>query len=100
MSGSEALLDVETGGQLHANASVIHRAIMTTSEMDNKHNYDSLRKRFWVQVAMTATVTTFCITMIATEGHEGVYLPILTGLMGFWLPAPDSRIRRSVSHHE
>lgn len=68
---------------------------LTSEEKDDVHNYESLRKRFWVQVAMTATVTTFCITMIAVEGKEGVYLPILTGLVGYWLPAPDSRIRRS-----
>lgn len=89
MSGS----DIENG-QSHANTSIINRTMITTSEMDDKHNYDSLRKRFWVQVALTTTITTFCITMIATEGREGVYLPILTGLIGYWLPAPDSRIRR------
>ncbi len=61
---------------------------------DDAHNYASLNKRFYMQVAMTATVTALCITMIAVRGQEGIYLPILSGLIGAWLPSPDPRVKR------
>ena len=61
---------------------------------DDKHNYSSLWYRFWVQVGLTSTVSAFCITMMAVNGKEGIYLPVLTGIMGYWLPSPDSRVKR------
>ena len=61
---------------------------------DDRHNYTSLWYRFWVQVGLTSTVSAFCITMMAVNGKEGVYLPVLTGIMGYWLPSPDSRVKR------
>ena len=42
---------------------------------DDAHNYDSLRKRFWVQVGLTGMMSAFCITMIAiNKNKEGIYL--------------------------
>jgi hypothetical protein len=62
---------------------------------DDEHNYNSLRYRFWVQVGVTSAVSAFCITMMATNSDkEGIYLPVLTGIMGYWLPSPDSRVKR------
>lgn len=64
---------------------------------EDQHNYNSLKYRFWVQVGITSAVSAFCITMMATNNDkEGVYLPVLTGIMGYWLPAPDSRVKRPV----
>lgn len=64
---------------------------------EDEHNYNSLKYRFWVQVGITSAVSAFCITMMATNSDkEGVYLPVLTGIMGYWLPAPDSRVKRPV----
>jgi hypothetical protein len=64
---------------------------------EDDHNYKSLERRFWVQVGITASVGAFCITMMAANSNmEGVYLPVLTGIMGYWLPAPDSRVKRPV----
>ncbi|AGE57565.1 hypothetical protein ATCVNTS1_190L [Acanthocystis turfacea Chlorella virus NTS-1] len=62
---------------------------------EDEHNYNSLKYRFWVQVGITSVVSAFCITMMATNNDkEGIYLPVLTGIMGYWLPAPDSRVKR------
>ena len=62
---------------------------------EDEHNYSSLRYRFWVQVGITSAVSVFCITMMATNSDkEGIYLPVLTGIMGYWLPSPDSRVKR------
>lgn len=67
----------------------------STAHSDDNHNYSSLKYRFWVQVGITSTVSAFCITMMATNNDkEGIYLPVLTGIMGYWLPAPDSRVKR------
>ena len=64
---------------------------------EDEHNYKSLERRFWVQVGITTAVSAFCITMMAANSNmEGVYLPVLTGIMGYWLPAPDSRVKRPV----
>jgi hypothetical protein len=63
---------------------------------DDRHNYNSLWYRFWVQVGVTSAVSAFCITMMATNSDkEGIYLPVLTGIMGYWLPAPDSSVKRT-----
>lgn len=90
----EIMHDIETG-LLTNNKNVEHSP-------DDCHNYDSLRKRFWVQVIMTGAMTAFCITMLSINNDkrnnkEGVYLPVLTGLIGYWLPAPDARVKRPVS---
>lgn len=67
----------------------------STARSDDDHNYNSLTYRFWVQVGITSAVSVFCITMMATNSDkEGIYLPVLTGIMGYWLPSPDSRVKR------
>lgn len=45
--------------------------------------------RFAVQVAISGTVTAFTIAMLAVGKPEGVYFPVLTGILGYWLPAPE-----------
>ncbi|AGE50095.1 hypothetical protein ATCVCanal1_191L [Acanthocystis turfacea Chlorella virus Canal-1] len=61
---------------------------------DDIHNYNSLTARFYMQAGLTSVVSIFCITMMAVKGNEGIYLPVLTGILGYWLPSPDSRVKR------
>lgn len=61
----------------------------------DRRNHHSRMTRFAVQVAMSGTVLAFTITMLALGKPEGVYLPVLTGILGYWLPAPDSSKLRS-----
>ena len=61
---------------------------------DDTHNYNSLKYRFWMQAGLTSAVSIFCITMMAVNGKEGIYLPVLTGIVGYWLPSPDARVKR------
>ena len=70
----------------------------SSQEKDDDHNYKSLKWRFFVQVGMTATVSAFCITMMSVNGKEGIYLPVLTGMLGYWLPSPDFRVKRSAKN--
>ena len=56
----------------------------------DRRNHHSRMTRFAVQVAISGTVMAFTIAMLAVGKPEGVYLPVLTGILGYWLPAPDS----------
>ena len=72
-----------------------HTDGVISSSPEDEHNYNSLKYRFWVQVGITSAVSAFCIAMMAANSdREGMYLPVLTGIMGYWLPAPDSRVKR------
>lgn len=83
-------------GDVEATTTVVPAAPVI--DPDEQHNYDSLKKKFWVQVGMTGLVSVFCITMIAThDNQESIYVPILTGLLGYWLPAPDARVKRPMT---
>jgi len=63
--------------------------------LTDRHNDTSKKVKFAVQVAVSVMVSAFCISMIAVEkdnsdtNAEGIYLPILTGILGYWLPNPD-----------
>lgn len=48
---------------------------------------------FVIQSLVTAVVLTFCIGMLARGADPGVYLPVLTGITGFWFPSP-------LQHHQ
>lgn len=43
---------------------------------------------FAVQSFVTTIVIIFCIGMLARGADPGVYLPVLTGIAGFWFPSP------------
>ena len=55
----------------------------------DRRNHHSRMMRFAVQVGISGTVTAFTIAMLAMGKPEGVYLPVLTGILGYWLPAPE-----------
>ncbi len=60
----------------------------------DRRNHHSRMMRFAVQVGISGTVTAFTIAMLAIGKPEGVYLPVLTGILGYWLPAPEySKLR-------
>ena len=45
--------------------------------------------QFEVQVAASATVLMFSLGMLASgRGEASVYLPVVTSIMSYWLPAP------------
>lgn len=43
---------------------------------------------FAVQVALTATVVALSVVQLARGEPAQVWLPVLTSLTGYWLPAP------------
>lgn len=46
---------------------------------------------FCVQSTISITVLVFCIYQLIDRRDPGVYLPVLTGILGYWLPSPNSR---------
>jgi len=62
----------------------------------DKDNARSRYVKFVIQVIVSAGVTIFCMTMISVrtgldndQKVEGIYLPIISGILGYWLPNPD-----------
>ena len=44
---------------------------------------------FLVQIVLSFGVGAFCMVEAASGGdNEKVYIPVLTGIIGYWLPAP------------
>lgn len=43
---------------------------------------------FGVQCTVSATMIAFSITQLARGQPTEVYLPVLTGAVGYWLPSP------------
>lgn len=63
--------------------------------ISDRRNFNGRTSKFIVQVALTMSITAFTITMLALGKPEGVYLPVLTGLIGYWLPSPDTNQLRA-----
>ena len=55
----------------------------------DRRNHRSRMIRFGVQVAFSGALAAFTITMLMTGKPPDVYLPVLTGIIGYWLPAPE-----------
>ena len=55
----------------------------------DRRNHHSRMMRFAVQVGISGTIAAFTISMLAIGKPEGVYLPVLTSILGYWLPAPE-----------
>ena len=50
---------------------------------------------FVMQSLVSATAMGFSIYMLLSGQSAGIYLPVVTGIVGFWLPSPASRTERS-----
>ncbi|KAL4854668.1 hypothetical protein ACK3TF_004600 [Chlorella vulgaris] len=48
---------------------------------------------FLVQAAFSFTALIFCVGMLATDHDTSYYLPVLTSIVGYWLPPPTFRGR-------
>ena len=89
MSGKGNTDDIEKGSNKICSTN-------SSSLNDDLHDYKVLKRRFFMQAALSVGVSIFCITMMAANSDkEGIYLPVLTGIMGYWLPSPDPRVTRA-----
>lgn len=46
---------------------------------------------FTVQAGFSFSVLIFCVAMLGANKDPTYYLPILTSIIGYWLPAPQYR---------
>ena len=51
---------------------------------------------FKMQVFLSTLITLFCITMIFLRNDTSIYLPLMTGIFGYWFPAPTRETNKSV----
>ena len=52
---------------------------------------DMKRVRFFTQTGISLSVMGFCMAMLATGEKTEIYLPVLTGIVGYWLPQPSAK---------
>lgn len=46
---------------------------------------------FHVQAGVSLATMVFCMTMISVGKNAAYYLPVLTSIVGYWLPSPQQQ---------
>ena len=59
----------------------------------------SLSLRFDMREVLSLLVVGLCATMLAVGRAEGVYLPVLAGVVGYWMPCPFDSAHGPFSTH-
>lgn len=60
--------------------------------IERRVKFDLEITEFEVQVAMSASMMLFSMTMLVTKrGEPGVYLPVITSIIGYWSPSPTKK---------
>ncbi len=63
--------------------------VVIAQPLEKKVNFDREITEFEIRVAMSASVLVFSMGMLATRrGDPGMYLPLLTSVIGYWTPSP------------
>lgn len=62
-----------------------------------RHMDDHVSAVFAVQASVTALMLSFCMAMLIRGGEPGVFLPVMTGITGFWFPSPLQHTDRQTS---
>ena len=52
--------------------------------------------KFFIQVIVSLMVMIFCMGMIALGKDTNVYIPILTGTLGYWMPQPSPKSGKAI----
>lgn len=53
--------------------------------------------KFVIQALFSFSVAGFAMGMLITEQPVEIYLPVLTGILGYWLPQPSLKDKRRQS---
>lgn len=73
---------------------VIKPRVIVPQPLEKKINFDHEITEFEVRVAMSASVLMFSMAMLATRrGDPGMYLPMITGIISYWTPAPQKKAK-------
>ena len=55
-------------------------------------NFDWNVTEFEIRVAVSASILIFSMGMLATQrGEPGMYLPLITSVLGYWTPSPTKK---------
>jgi hypothetical protein len=70
----------------------IKRPVVIPQPLEKKVNFNLELTEFEVRVAMSASAMLFSMGMLATRrGDPGVYLPVITSIIGYWAPSPKKK---------
>lgn len=68
--------------------------VIIPQPLEKKVNFDHEITEFEVRVVMSASVLMFSMAMLATRrGDPGMYLPMITGIISYWTPAPQKKAK-------
>jgi hypothetical protein len=54
-------------------------------------HFDMKKIRFLTQTGFSLTVMGFCMGMLINGENTEIYLPVITGILGYWLPQPSAK---------
>jgi len=70
----------------------IKRQIIIPQPLEKKVIFDREITEFEVRVAISTSVLVFSMGMLVTKrGDPGMYLPIITSILGYWTPSPTKK---------
>ena len=52
---------------------------------------DMKKVRFFTQTSVSIAVMGFCMGLLIRGEKTEIYLPVLTGIVGYWLPQPSAK---------
>ena len=57
------------------------------------------RRVFYAQLGVTVSVMSLCIVMLLRGESASIYLPVLSGCAGYWMPSPqqNGKVAKSVT---
>ena len=57
--------------------------------LDDKSQHSDYLMKFFLQAFFSAFIVIFSMIMLMLkESNEGIYLPVVSGIIGYWLPSP------------
>ena len=66
--------------------------VIIPQPLEKKVNFDRDITEFEVKVGISVSVLLFSMGMLATKrGDPGMYLPLITGIISYWTPAPTKK---------
>jgi hypothetical protein len=70
----------------------VKRQITVPQPLEKKVIFDREITEFEVRVAISTSVLVFSMGMLVTKrGDPGMYLPIVTSILGYWTPSPTKK---------
>ena len=72
--------------------SISPRRVVAHHPLEKKITFDFEVTEFEVRVIISASVLMFSMAMLATHrGEPGVYMPLITSVIGYWTPSPSKK---------